>query len=480
MTIYHHRPVNTIHKFLSIGITMAAYGLSYGTKTYLLPVPYRGLTAAVDYRALLFMIIIIWYLAFSLFDIYGPKSNLRFSNILSNIIKANLTALIFLTFTMYVLKYTDVSRIMMGLFCLFNICLLGLSSCLINKLMHSYWQNGFNVRRILLGGCGAGAEEVIEAFGKFPLRSFNIVGCLAEHSERVGQCVKRGVRIIATLDDLERVVENQVVDEIILTTVLGPVHDMGKYIHRAKELGLTVRILPVWQIGRQGYIPPSGSVSFEEIAGLLTMTLPSTPEGSGAMIVKTFLDYLLAATILAVGFPLLVLISAAIKVTSKGPVLYRQERFSKNGRPFILYKFRTMVVDAEKKQASLLYLNESDLPVFKIKKDPRIVSRVGTFLRRSGLDELPQLINILKGEMSLVGPRPPLPLEVEKYEPWQRRRLSMKPGLTGPWQVFPQRHRINFQEWMKIDLQYIDNWSLGLDAKILLKSVWASLTLTGR
>ncbi|MCG8531001.1 MAG: sugar transferase, partial [Desulfovibrionales bacterium] len=159
---------------------------------------------------------------------------------------------------------------------------------------------------------------------------------------------------------------------------------------------------------------------------------------------------------------------------------FRQERMGQNGRRFQLLKFRTMVVDADKMVDDLQALNEADGPAFKIAKDPRIIPWVGAFLRKTSLDELPQLINVLKGEMSLVGPRPPIPFEVEKYETWQRRRLSMKPGLTCIWQIAPRRNDLSFEEWMRLDLEYIDKWSLGLDFSLLVKTARAVLTGAGR
>jgi lipopolysaccharide/colanic/teichoic acid biosynthesis glycosyltransferase len=173
----------------------------------------------------------------------------------------------------------------------------------------------------------------------------------------------------------------------------------------------------------------------------------------------------------------MLLSALAIRLTSAGPVLFRQERVGLNGRRFSLYKFRTMIVDAERQRDALLSLNEMDGPVFKISRDPR-VTPVGAFLRRSSLDELPQLFNVLWGQMSLVGPRPPIPSEVRQYEAWQRRRLSMKPGITCLWQV-NGRNKIGFRQWMAMDLEYIDKWSLGLDLKILAQTIPAVLKREG-
>jgi lipopolysaccharide/colanic/teichoic acid biosynthesis glycosyltransferase len=210
------------------------------------------------------------------------------------------------------------------------------------------------------------------------------------------------------------------------------------------------------------------------------MALTTTPNDDGGLLIKSFFDYLFAAVATVICLLPFIIVAIAIKFCSKGPVFYKQERIGLNGRKFIFYKFRTMVVNAEEEQKKLKTINESDGPVFKIKKDPRIIPIIGTFLRKTSMDELPQLINVLKGEMSIVGPRPPIPSEVEKYDNWQRRRLSMKPGLTCLWQVTPRRNDVCFEEWMSLDLHYIDNWSLELDFKIMLKTPWAVMSGAGR
>jgi len=177
--------------------------------------------------------------------------------------------------------------------------------------------------------------------------------------------------------------------------------------------------------------------------------------------------------------PIFILIGAMIKFSSKGPVIFKQKRVGLFGREFYIYKFRTMMVDAEKMQAAIMDQNEASGPVFKIKNDPRITN-VGKFLRKTSLDELPQFFNVLKGDMSLVGPRPPIMKEVNQYKPWQLRRLSMRPGITCTWQIMPSRNSIPFEEWMKLDLQYIDNWSLQQDFLLTFKTVRAVIMGSGQ
>ncbi|MEW6606002.1 MAG: sugar transferase [bacterium] len=213
----------------------------------------------------------------------------------------------------------------------------------------------------------------------------------------------------------------------------------------------------------------------------MEFAFPSISEEKNmALFVKSVFDRVGALLALLVLGPVLMLpIILIIKLTSrKGEsVLFRQTRVGLNGRQFCFYKFRTMVINAEKKKNSLKHLNEMDGPVFKIRNDPRI-TKFGRFLRKYSLDELPQFFNVLKGEMSIVGPRPPLPEEVEKYDSYQYRRLSMKPGLTCIWQV-SGRNKISFKEWMRMDLEYIDNYSLWLDFKILIRTIWAVMAGQG-
>jgi exopolysaccharide biosynthesis polyprenyl glycosylphosphotransferase len=191
---------------------------------------------------------------------------------------------------------------------------------------------------------------------------------------------------------------------------------------------------------------------------------------------KRFFDIAASAAALAVLSPLLVTVAILVKLTSRGPMLFKQERVGLHGRTFHMLKFRSMVVNAEEIKARLLAQNEQSGPVFKMKNDPRVTA-IGRFIRKHSIDELPQLVNVLRGDMSIVGPRPPVPTEVAKYEPWQRRRLSVRPGLTCVWQV-SGRNEIGFQDWMLLDMRYIDHWTLAGDFGLIWKTV--PVVLTGR
>jgi lipopolysaccharide/colanic/teichoic acid biosynthesis glycosyltransferase len=224
----------------------------------------------------------------------------------------------------------------------------------------------------------------------------------------------------------------------------------------------------------------SHSIKVENFLSEPAMIVSRIPSNQKALVIKSIIDYLFAVFVIIVTFPLFLMLPPLIKLVSPGPVFYRQIRSGQYGRKFYLIKFRSMVMDAEKMQDTLIDMNEAQGPVFKIKDDPRIIPMIGKFMRKFGIDEIPQFINVIRGEMSVVGPRPPMPSEVKKYELWQRRRLSMKPGITCTWQIQPDRNNILFDQWMNLDLEYIDNWSLWKDVVIILKTIPSVLFGYGR
>ena len=468
------------HKSLDLCLTAGAFIGAYFIKKYLLPMPFRGLTTVPNYHIVLLMSIIIWYVSFALFDLYASYRKQTLAQILWNMIKAVSTGMLILIPCTYIFKITDVSRIMMGLFFLFNIGLLALSKGTVYTILGHYRQNGSNFRNILIIGGKERAKEVIDAIGESMGSGYRVLGCLGLEESEIGRKVKNGVKVISTVNSLKNILLKQAVDELIFAMPLSWIKNVDKHMAFAEQMGVAVRIIPDWQIQQLSYKPGIASVQFEEFLGIPTLAPTTTPAKDGELLIKTTFDYVIGAMAMILLLPLFLLISCAIKVSSRGPVFFKQERCGLNGRRFMIYKFRTMVADAEARRKELDELNEADGPAFKIKKDPRIIPFVGTVLRKISLDELPQLINILKGEMSMIGPRPPIPSEVEDYDIWQRRRLSMNPGLTCLWQITPNRNEVTFDEWMKMDLEYIDNWSLSLDLRILLKTAQAVLIGAGR
>jgi len=251
--------------------------------------------------------------------------------------------------------------------------------------------------------------------------------------------------------------------------------DYARLLYEHREWGMKVGIKAC--ILADFYPHTIAKMSLNELMGVSLLVFDPTYRFEDALAVKRVVDILLAGTALVLISPVFIVTSLLIRLTSPGPIFFTQERCGLNGRRFNMLKFRTMVENAESMKDNLDNLNEMAGPVFKIKKDPRI-TRVGRFLRKYSLDELPQILNVIKGDMSIVGPRPPIPAEVEKYEMWQRRRLSVRPGITCSWQI-SGRHNVGFDDWMKLDLQYIDTWSFKKDIKIILKTIPAVLRGTG-
>ncbi len=468
------------HKFLDIFITALAFIGAYFLKKHLLPEPFQGLTETPNYYIILLMIIIIWYVCFDFFGFYTSYRKQTLGKILWNMIKAVTIGMLIMFLCMFILKMEDISRIMMGMFYVLNVALLAICKTSAYKMLAYYRQKGYNFRNILIIGSKERAKDVIGAMGEHLRSGYRIIGCLETDESQLGKEVRNDIKVIGTVDRLEKTLLKQTVDELIFAMPLQKIQNSKEYIAFAEKMGISVRIIPDWQIYELMYSPGIASIQFEDFMGLPTMALTTTPPNQGELFIKNIFDYSFAIIALILVLPLFLIISVALKISSKGPVLFKQERCGLNGRRFMIYKFRTMFTDAEALQQEMEALNESDGPAFKIKNDPRIIPYIGTFLRKTSLDELPQLLNVLQGEMSLIGPRPPIPAEVEKYDVWQRRRLSMKPGLTCLWQITPGRNVVSFTKWMEMDLEYIDNWSLWLDYKIFLGTVKVMVMGSGR
>jgi exopolysaccharide biosynthesis polyprenyl glycosylphosphotransferase len=265
------------------------------------------------------------------------------------------------------------------------------------------------------------------------------------------------------LSAVNEILRNHVVDEVVVAVEKQYLDRIEPVLRDCELEGVKTRV-------HLNFLPAMTSrVTLEHIEHVPLLTLSTTPQDEMQLFFKRTLDTVLGLGFLIVLSPLLLFVALLVKLSSGGPVLYRQTRCGLGGRRFTVYKFRSMVEGAEEMRSQIAHLNEVDGPVFKIAEDPRCTP-VGRWLRRTSLDELPQLWNVLRGDMSFVGPRPPVPEEVEKYEPWQRRRLRMRPGLTCLW-ALEGRSRLNFERWMQLDLSYIDGWSLWLDAKIFVRTI---------
>jgi exopolysaccharide biosynthesis polyprenyl glycosylphosphotransferase len=298
-------------------------------------------------------------------------------------------------------------------------------------------------------------------------------------AQRIALHPEWGITVAVELDlhdySDERLVEalhEHHVECVMLTTGKFSFDRIGQAISVCETEGVDVCLMA-------DFVKPAiARIAFDSFDRRPVLLFSSKPDRAWHLLVKRAIDLAGGAVTLLILGPLVMLpVAIAIKLTSEGPIFFRQLRCGLHGKTFTMLKFRSMVADAEALQSNLVTLNEQNGPVFKMRRDPRVTA-LGRFIRKTSIDELPQLFNVLRGDMSLVGPRPPIPAEVKKYAAWQRRRLSMKPGLTCLWQV-SGRSRIKFEEWMRLDLAYIDSWSLGLDFQILLKTLPAVIAGDG-
>jgi exopolysaccharide biosynthesis polyprenyl glycosylphosphotransferase len=315
------------------------------------------------------------------------------------------------------------------------------------------------------------AEKLIASLRHYPEAGWLVRGCLSVDPAETVRSVS-GVPVIGTLQDLPDLLhEDVVVDEVFFAVPADRLDRLTDALEACENLGVDARVLV------DLYRPAHAKSYVEELFTLPFYGVSPTLTRQGALAVKRAIDIVGALLLLVLMLPLLVVVSLLIRMSSRGPVVFRQVRSGFHGRAFQMYKFRTMVADAEQRRNEVLHLNEMDGPVFKATDDPRR-TWLGRIMRRYSVDELPQLVNVIKGEMSLVGPRP-LPLyEASRIKGVQRRRLAMRPGLSGFWQT-RGRSTVDFDEWMRMDLEYVDRWSLALDVRILLATIPVVLRGTG-
>ena len=281
----------------------------------------------------------------------------------------------------------------------------------------------------------------------------------------------RDIPLIGGIDEMKKAILGGQVDILFIGAEENQLTETQEVFSAAEEMGTPICVLP------HIYLTKVSRCSVKTFNGQPALMYRSDREEGVATVLKLVFDKIGAIVGIILTLPIMLLAGALIKITSPGPAFFRQKRCGQNGALFMALKFRTMKVDAEKMKGDLKERNEMSGPMFKMKDDPRI-SKIGKYLRKYSVDELPQLFNVLKGDMSLVGPRPALPSEVEKFDTWQRRKLAMKPGVTCIWQV-SGRNDIDFEDWMKMDLEYIDNWSLWLDTKLLARTIPTVLKGTG-
>ena len=335
-----------------------------------------------------------------------------------------------------------------------------------------YWASRRRkIRHVIIVGSGPRAYRLYQEISANPQAGYSLLGFIDSHSNGVTpEEIKR--RKLGSIEQLEEILVNNVVDEVLIALPIKSCYsDIQNSIRVCEKVGIESKYLS--DVFQSTVAKPR----HEEAERFPVVAMKVVSDGH-CVAVKRAIDIIGSVLCLIILSPIILLTALAIKLTSKGPVIFSQERYGLNKRRFKMYKFRSMVMDAEVRQSSLESMNEARGPVFKIKDDPR-VTKVGRFLRKTSIDELPQLVNVLRGDMSLVGPRPLPKRDVSRFsEGWLMRRFSVRPGITGLWQI-RGRSNVAFDRWIELDLKYIDEWTLGLDLKILIRTLPVVLKGTG-
>jgi len=451
---------------IDLALTLLAFVIAYSFREVYL----KAFKKSDQYIAMAILIVPVWYFLIRIFGFHIVRITKSFAVFIWEaflIVFLGFSALIIIEFTF---KFNDISRLVFLLFCCLDFVFLIIAKAIALKILtKSEGKNNAGKNAILI--IDEGNDYCLENIINSVYGGVNILGIITD-SYSIKDVYGGTYNILPPDLDIKKFLDENPVDEVICCKEVLNQGEILPLIYICKEVGVSF----TFHSDLFNLIATQGRLNY--LDEMILVTLPNKPSDSFSLSIKSFLDYIFSVIFLIVFSPFFLLIALGVKLSSKGPVFFVQKRVGLRGRIFKVYKFRTMIVDAEKQVENLQNQNEVDGPVFKIKNDPR-VTPLGRFLRKTSLDEIPQFFNVLQGEMSIVGPRPPLPSEVQKYERWQLRRLSMKPGITCIWQV-SGRNNVSFFEWMKMDLQYIDSWSLQLDAIIFFKTIQAVFKMTGR
>jgi len=425
--------------FADLFLTAVSFYLAYTLRSGFELEGYTVMPVGV-YVWLLWLMLPLWSTLLAVFGVYSRRS-LKLREQVVQVSKAVGLAWIILAAILFLLDEEATSRLVALFALLINYVALVSYRFALFAFRHRR-QRG--VRHVAVIGDTESAHSFVRAIQTHAEWGLNAIG-------------------VFPLSEARSILDSGGIDEMIFVVERQRLDSCEDLFLTCEELGVTATVV-------LNLFPHSiARMELQELDGFPLLRFTRTPTDESLLLIRRAMDIVLAASLMVLTLPGMAAAAVLIRLTGPGPVLFRQRRLGLHGRPFVMYKFRSMAPGAEELRSELGPINEMDGPVFKSSQDPRITP-VGKWLRRFSIDELPQLYNVLKGEMSLVGPRPPLPDEVARYERWQRRRLSMKPGITCLWQISGRNH-VGFEEWMRLDLSYIDNWSLLLDLKILLKTV---------
>jgi len=430
---------------------------------------YHPITAYIPFS---FLFTVLMLATFQLDGVYRRWRGQRWLDHVSHIINAAAKSVVILFATTFFigifgpLGYSRALFLQTGIIVTLLLSLARLVQLWVEGLLRA---RGIGISRIVIVGAGEAGRTVMRTVVAHPELGFHIVGFVDDNPEKQTHIGR--FKALGSVDNLPHLIEEETVDEVIITLPWMSHRKTMRIVHECERQQVRARIVPdLFQMSLS-------QVDVDDLGGIPLIGVREVGFSQSALLIKRTVDIVGATALMLATAPLTGLIVLAIKLDSPGPVIFRQNRVGLDGELFQMYKFRSMRQGAEEEQETLRELDEIDGVTFKIREDPR-TTRMGRFLRRWSLDELPQVFNVLRGEMSLVGPRPNVPEEAERYLEWHKKRLQVPPGMTGMWQV-SGRSLLSFDETVLLDLYYIENWSLWLDCKILLRTIPTVLTGEG-
>jgi exopolysaccharide biosynthesis polyprenyl glycosylphosphotransferase len=414
---------------------------------------------------------VIVLIIFNSFKLYEKRKTLNRLDEAFSLVKAIILGTAIIIGICYMIGWFKFSRSILILMMFFSIIMIITWRLIIRSIELMLIRRGVGAGRILLYGAGKAGKMIADEIRLHTSRGDAIVGFIDDDRTKLGEIVVNGLKVLGTRQDIPEIVQKNEVNEIIISMPSASNKRLLEISLFLKKHDIPFKIMPdVFDL-------ITSKVNTIQIGSITLFELKESPLTPGKRLLKRVFDLIIATLLLVLSTPLWLPIIIAIKVTSKGPIFFIQERVKENGKIFQMYKFRTMVENAEKMRKDLEKYNLSDGPIFIMKNDPRITN-IGELLRKTSLDEIPQLINVIKGDMTLVGPRPPIPSELEEYKQWHFKRITVPQGMTGLWQV-SGRSDLSFNEMVKLDIYYIENWSLWLDLKIFLRTIPSVLFMKG-
>jgi exopolysaccharide biosynthesis polyprenyl glycosylphosphotransferase len=460
----HYRKVKAIFGATDVLLTSLAFFAAYRTRILL---PFEK-NFYLDFRVaslLLAISAVCWVAIGYWFEVYEKLDSAHPRVVLRDAFRQCALGGICVVVAEFLLRF-DLSRSFVLLFTVYAWVLLCLFRINAARVIGTLRREFGTAHFVMVVGSGENALRLGRALEQSADYGIRLIGFL---DEQPGQVQLSQTYEQYHLSRLPELLRRHVIDEIIFAVDSRKLGEMEELFLLCDEQGVRTRVVIDFfpHVNSQVYLDRLGPTPL--------LTFSAAPHDEIRLLAKRIIDFILAAAALVLLLPLMLLIALLIRMTSPGPAIFRQERCGLNGRRFVFYKFRSMCNNAEELKDSVAHLSHKST-AFKIRNDPRLTA-IGRFIRKFSIDEWPQLWNVLKGDMSLVGPRPAVPEEVERYQAWQRRRLRMRPGLTCLWAV-AGRDTLDFDTWMKMDMQYIDTWSLGLDWKIILRTI--PRVLTGR